>query len=109
MPSETHEVDPNMRAIDLPFRVSPDGTLVVDAPPSGNVAPPGPYYLFVDRGTGADAVPSTAAVVYVGHDNPHPAPIPAGLPAAPRSRAPSRHGLLGHFLLLLSEGFAIRL
>ena len=76
LPSLTHTVDANMRAIELPF-TRHDGELVVQAPPSGNIAPPGNYYLFINRGSGATAVPSTAAIVNVGSTVDHrPAVIP---------------------------------
>jgi hypothetical protein len=128
LPSETHEVDPNMRSVDLPFRLGEDGRLTVQAPPSGSVAPAGPYYLFVNRGSGAAAVPSKAAVVLVGHADASPAPIPSGpsdgiplglgglvpqapgaslAPVAPAGQAPP--GLLGHLVMLLSGGLAVRL
>jgi hypothetical protein len=121
LPSETHEVDPNMRSVELPFTRNGSGALTVQSPPSGNVAPPGPYYLFVNRGTGAATVPSKAAIVFVGQADPHPAPIPAGAannlfglgsPAAahvtpPHSANPWQR-LLGHLVLLVTTGFAAK-
>jgi hypothetical protein len=76
LPSLTHIVDANMRSVELPFTRHGED-LVVQAPPSGNVAPPGNYYLFINRGTGAATVPSTAAIVQVGNTvNMRPAVIP---------------------------------
>jgi hypothetical protein len=65
LPSLTHTVDANMRSIELSFTRHGD-SLEVQAPPNGNIAPPGSYYLFINRGTGAGTVPSTAAIVNVG-------------------------------------------
>jgi hypothetical protein len=65
LPSLTHTVDANMRSVELPFTRRP-GKLEVQGPPTGNVAPPGNYYLFINRGSGAGTVPSTAAIVRVG-------------------------------------------
>ena len=78
LPSLTHTVDSNMRSVELTF-TQRDGHLVVQAPPNGNVAPPGNYYLFINRGSGAGTVPSTAAIVNVGStvDN-RPAVLPYG-------------------------------
>ena len=78
LPSLTHIVDSNMRSVELPFSRR-GGHLVVQAPPNGNIAPPGNYYLFINRGSGAGTVPSTAAIVNVGNTvNPAPAAIPFG-------------------------------
>ena len=76
LPSLTHTVDANMRSVELPF-TRHGNSLTVEAPPTDNVAPPGNYYLFINRGTGAAAVPSNAAIVQVGNTiNPRPAAIP---------------------------------
>ncbi|MEA2683278.1 MAG: hypothetical protein QOK05_1606 [Chloroflexota bacterium] len=65
LPSLTHIVDANMRSVELPF-TRHGNTLEVQAPPTGNIAPAGNYYLFINRGSGATSVPSTAAIVKLG-------------------------------------------
>ncbi|HSJ73893.1 MAG TPA: galactose oxidase-like domain-containing protein, partial [Miltoncostaeaceae bacterium] len=63
----THANDMNQRHVEL--AVSPTaGGLLAAAPPSPNVAPPGPYMLFV---LNAQGVPSAARWVWVGM----PAPV----------------------------------
>jgi hypothetical protein len=76
MPAETHDVDGNMRSVELPIVSRGNGVITVQGPPSGTVAPPAPYYLFINRGTGANLVPSTAAIVSVGSNKFTPAVIP---------------------------------
>jgi hypothetical protein len=78
LPALTHIVDANMRSVELKFTRAAGNQLIVQAPPSGNVAPPGSYYLFINTGSGADTVPSTAAVVNIGTYNPMPAAKPFG-------------------------------
>ena len=61
--STTHSFDMNTRLNTLSFSRD-SGELSVEAPPNGNVAPPGHYMLFaVDR----EGVPSVAKVVSVGN------------------------------------------
>ncbi|MGB2939110.1 MAG: galactose oxidase-like domain-containing protein [Candidatus Dormiibacterota bacterium] len=76
MPAETHDVDGNMRSVELPIVSRGASSITVQAPPNGSVAPPAPYYLFINRGVAANLVPSTAAIVSVGADNPAAAAIP---------------------------------
>jgi hypothetical protein len=65
--SVTHLVDGGQRAIELPVRARRGRKLLlVDAPPSGAVAPPGPYMLFVNRKTDRGPVPSVAKTVMLG-------------------------------------------
>lgn len=45
--SSTHAFDSDQRAVWLRFRTTDSNTLTATAPPNGNVAPPGPYMLFV--------------------------------------------------------------
>jgi hypothetical protein len=45
--SSTHAYNPDQRAVYLAFRVTAADVLTITAPPNGNVAPPGPYMLFV--------------------------------------------------------------
>jgi hypothetical protein len=67
-PSLTHLVDGDQRSIDLPIVARSGHRLTVSAPPDGNVAPPGPYMLFVNiRGEACGKlVPSHAAQLFVG-------------------------------------------
>lgn len=75
-PTVSHTVDADQRGIDLPFAAKA-GSLQVQAPPNGIVAPPGRYYLFINKKTGDGPVPSVAAIVQVGaEDVPGTAPIP---------------------------------
>jgi chitodextrinase len=57
--SVTHAFNANQRFVPLSFQANA-GTLTVQAPANGNLAPPGPYMLFVVDTSG---VPSVAAVV----------------------------------------------
>ncbi|HKY76133.1 MAG TPA: galactose oxidase early set domain-containing protein [Acidimicrobiia bacterium] len=65
MPSPQHAIDSDSRSVELEF--DQDGqNLTASAPPDGVVAPPGMYYLFVNKKTDKGLVPSVAAVVRVG-------------------------------------------
>ena len=65
--SVTHLVDGGQRAIELPVKARRGRKLLlVDAPPSGAVAPPGPYMLFVNRKSDRGPVPSVARTVMLG-------------------------------------------
>lgn len=57
----THSVDQGQRYVPLNFSVS-GTTLTVTGPPTGGVAPPGYYMLFI---VGTDGVPSVAKMVQV--------------------------------------------
>jgi len=61
----THTVDADQRSVELAFTRN-GSTLTVKAPPTGITAPPGPYYLFVNRRAGSGQIPSIASVVTVG-------------------------------------------
>jgi hypothetical protein len=65
LPSVQHTIDADQRAVMLPFTRNGD-VLQVAAPPGGTVAPPGHYYLFINRRTAAGPVPSVARIVAVG-------------------------------------------
>jgi hypothetical protein len=67
MPSPQHVMDNDTRTLELPFTDNGDGTITASTPPDGVAAPPGYYYLFVNR-TGEDGsyVPSVARIVQVG-------------------------------------------
>ncbi|HET9771913.1 MAG TPA: galactose oxidase-like domain-containing protein, partial [Acidimicrobiia bacterium] len=89
-PSPEHANDSDQRAVELEFsRRGPD-LITATAPPSGAVAPPGPYYLVVNRRSLQGPIPSVARTVDVGRtdraeapraypDDP-PAPTPPGSP-----------------------------
>ena len=64
--SVTHLVDADQRNVVLPVVGRHGDTLTVKSPPSGNVAPPGPYMLFVNRSTPKGLVPSVSRQTYVG-------------------------------------------
>jgi hypothetical protein len=74
--SMTHSLNQDQRHEDLAFSVTDDGTLSVTAPAGGNVAPPGPYMLFLISGSG---VPSVASFIDVAAGGPRPpAPVITG-------------------------------
>lgn len=58
----THSFDQNTRFIPLSFAQGIDDTLDVQAPPNGNIAPPGYYMLFL---VSSDGVPSVARFVRI--------------------------------------------
>src|SRR5437764_8418608 len=63
--SPQHGLDTDERSVELPFKQ--DGnTLTASAPPNGAVAPPGYYYLFVNKKSPKGLIPSVAAIVRVG-------------------------------------------
>ena len=65
--SPQHGLDTDERSVELQFKQ--DGnTLTASAPPNGAVAPPGYYYLFVNKKSPQGLVPSVAAMVRVGGD-----------------------------------------
>jgi hypothetical protein len=65
----THSVDMDQRYIPLAFTAG-SGTLMANAPANQNLAPPGPYMLFV---VNADGVPSVAKMVTVAPADAPPA------------------------------------
>ena len=71
-PAQTHVVDGDQRAIVLPFTRS-GNALVAKVPANANVAPPGPYMLFIDKRTPKGLVPSVSRQVFVG---PEAKPVP---------------------------------
>ena len=66
IPSQQHVNDSDARTVKLAFRVAGDERLHVVAPPDGAIAPPGAYYLFVNRRSAQGPVPSVARIVTVG-------------------------------------------
>lgn len=59
--SVTHQIDPNMRLVDLPMSIQ-NGQATVSITSNPNMLPPGPYMLSV---TDTDNVPSVAAWVMI--------------------------------------------
>jgi hypothetical protein len=90
-PSPEHVNDSDQRSLKLEFTRSGPSTLTATAPPTGNVAPPGTYYLVVNKKSLQGPIPSVAHMVDVGHtdlsDAPQPfpddAPDPYGGSATP--------------------------
>lgn len=69
-PTLTHLVDGDQRNVELPIVGRSGHRVTVAGPPDGNVAPPGPYMLFVNV-TGKPCgklVPSRAAQLFVGNN-----------------------------------------
>ncbi|MGH2754073.1 MAG: galactose oxidase-like domain-containing protein [Actinomycetota bacterium] len=66
LPAVTHITDPDQRTVELDFKAAGNGRLSVAAPPNGNVAPAGYYYLFVLSDNGDGLTPSKARIVRVG-------------------------------------------
>lgn len=65
MPSPQHVMDNDTRSLRLPFTAD-GGNLRAVAPPDGVAAPPGYYYLFVNRDGEGGEVPSVARIVHIG-------------------------------------------
>jgi hypothetical protein len=65
-PSPQHVNDSDQRILKLEFTPSGGDTLEAVAPPTGVNAPPGTYYLIVNRKTEQGPVPSVARMVKVG-------------------------------------------
>jgi len=86
----THAFDMEQRLVGLNFTVG-NGSLTVTAPPTGNIAPPGYYMLFLVNSSG---VPSVAKFVQLTGSTPPPPP-PTGITlvqsnaATPQSAASS--------------------
>ena len=84
-PSPQHVIDPDQQTLDLTFTATGPETLEVEAPPTGVAAPPGYYYLVVNRKTDQGPVPSVARMVHVGTSDtseaPQPFPDDATVPA----------------------------
>lgn len=63
--STTHIVDADQRNVELEILSRRGNTVTVRQAPNGNVMPPGPYMLFVNRSAGGCAKPSVAKQVSV--------------------------------------------
>lgn len=80
LPAATHVTDADQRTVQIPITGATAGSLTVGIPSSTSALPPGAYYLFLIKGTGAGAVPSKAAIVGVGTtSDTNPALIPVVL------------------------------
>ncbi len=76
-PSPEHVVDSDARSLNLAFASGDGDRLRAVAPPNGVVAPPGWYYLFVNRRSPQGPIPSVARMVHVGNvSDPAPAQQP---------------------------------
>jgi hypothetical protein len=73
--ADTHQIDMDQHFVPLSFTATGSG-LNVQAPASGNLAPPGTYMLFIVKSNG---VPSVASMVTIG---PSSNPTPPGTPTA---------------------------
>jgi hypothetical protein len=91
-PSPQHIIDSEQRTLELESAPKGDGTVEAVAPPNGVAAPPGWYYLVVNRSTDQGPVPSVARMVRVGLGSdpaealqpfPDDAPAPVGGSATP--------------------------
>jgi hypothetical protein len=91
LPSPQHVTDSDARTLRLRFTRAHSGRLRVEAPPDGAVAPPGYYYLFINRQTDKGMVPSVARLVRVGArgDGGEALQPYADQPAAPQGSASS--------------------
>ncbi len=59
-PTLTHLIDGEQRNVELRILDANGNSLTVAMPPNGNVAPPGPYMLFVNKKTAKGLVPSVS-------------------------------------------------
>jgi hypothetical protein len=63
--SPQHGLDTDIRSVELEF-TQQGNKLSAAAPPDGVIAPPGYYYLFVNKKSDKGLIPSVAAIVRVG-------------------------------------------
>jgi hypothetical protein len=85
--SATHVMDSDLRGLTLEFNRTGSNTLEAVAPPNGKVAPPGFYYLVVNKKSLQGPVPSVARIVKISDSSdmaeavqpfPDDAPAPTG-------------------------------
>ena len=100
-PDITHLVDGDQRMIELPVLRHTHDSVTVATPPTGSVAPPGPYMLFVDTSRAQGLEPSQATQVFVeapgmrsplgmaGSSASHSATATAAQAAAPSAAMPA--------------------
>lgn len=77
LPAATHITDADQRSVELEFDATRSG-LRVEAPPHGNVAPPGYYYVWILSDNGEGLTPSKARIVQVGRKMGGEATAPMG-------------------------------
>lgn len=65
-PTPQHTIDNSQRSLKLSFRRTGDRTLEAVAPPNGTAAPPGYYYLVVNKRSFKGPIPSVARIIRVG-------------------------------------------
>ena len=65
-PALTHIQDGDQRNVELPIVERDGNSITVRRPPNANVAPPGPYMLFVNRRTAHGPIPSKSAQIFIG-------------------------------------------
>jgi hypothetical protein len=63
--SSTHAFNPDQRYLSLEFRHDVDDILLVTAPPDGNIAPTGMYFIYTINGQG---LPSAGTTIYHNGD-----------------------------------------
>jgi hypothetical protein len=85
----THLVDGDQRTIVLPIKKAQGSSLTVDGPPSPEVAPPGPYLLFILTENNKKLVPSTGQQLSVGLSQGQAGP---STHSAARAATPTRAG-----------------
>lgn len=64
-PAQTHTVDGDQRAVELEITEVKNKKVTVRVPASGDVLPPGQYYLFLNATSAKGLVPSVAPIVSV--------------------------------------------
>jgi hypothetical protein len=87
----THLVDGDQRAVKLPVVNRTNGAVFVKTPPRPEVAPPGPYMLFVNEKVGEQVVPSVGHQTMLGTPiaGPGSAALQGAPPAPPASSSAS--------------------
>jgi hypothetical protein len=65
LPTVQHTIDPDQRTLQLAFTATGE-TVSAVAPPTGVVAPPGYYYLFIIKDSPNGPIPSVARIVRLG-------------------------------------------
>jgi hypothetical protein len=68
-PSPQHIMDPDQRGLTLSFTRTGPQSLEVTAPPDGIAAPPGDYYLVINKKNPAGPVPSVARIVRISAES----------------------------------------
>lgn len=64
--SSTHAFDPDQRYLNLKFRHVVDDILLAEMPPSNNILPPGPYFIYtIRRDKNPLGLPSYGAQIYI--------------------------------------------